>query len=220
MKLRRLLIATAMLSFTSISANAFNEVVPPSPLITQDKTFREAYYDTLSILNGSNECSEFFGGPSKSVVVFDDLMARVNKEMFPSSIGIQMSGPITNVSSMTTKTKYRLFDKVSINYNGPFYRHRTSDSQPSINGVGTFPPNTREVRVLMLLHELGHVVEADGKWLLPDDGRDVELSRSNTRKVEDVCGGQIRSLRKGDTAVISVSGKQPDGLTAPPETKP
>ncbi len=220
MKLRSLLIAIAMLSFTSISANVFNGAIPPSPLITQDKTFREAYYDTLSILNGSNECSEFFGGSSKSVVVFDDLMARVNKEMFPSSIGIRMSGPITNVSSLTTKTKYRLFDKVSINYNGPFYRHRSSDSQPSINGVGTFPANTREVRVLMLLHELGHVVEADGKWLLPDDGLDADLSRSNTRKVENVCGSQIRSLGKGDMGMNAVGGKETDVQTTSLETKP
>jgi len=209
-----------MLSFTSISAIAFNEVIPPSPLIAQDKTFRDAYYDTLSILNGSNECSEFFGGPSKSVVAFNDLVARAKKEMFSSSIGIQMSGATTNVSSMATKSKYRLFDKVTINYNGPFYRHRSSESQPSMRGVGTFPPNTREVRVLMLLHELGHVVEVDGKWLLPDDGLDADLSRSNTRKVENVCGDQIRNLGKGDTARNLVSGKQTDEQTISLDAKP
>lgn len=62
----------------------------------------------------------------------------------------------------------------------------------------------------MLLHELGHAVEVDGKWLLPDDGRDEELSRRNTQKIEEVCGDQIRNMGKGDTVTNSASGKELD----------
>lgn len=88
-------------------------------------------------------------------------------------------------------------------------------------GVGTFQANTREVRVLMLLHELGHVVKTDeGKWVLPDDGDDSELSRKNTRTVESVCGGEIRNLGKGDTVTIPVNGKEPDDASTRLATTP
>ncbi|MBC8031247.1 MAG: hypothetical protein H7Z16_14125 [Pyrinomonadaceae bacterium] len=204
MKLRELLIATAIMSFTLVSASAFKLPVP-SPLVTEDKIIGSAYHDTLNILSTTNECSDFFGGPSISVDVFNDLLGSVRKDYLPASIGIQMSGATTNVSSMKTRSKYRLFEKVSINANGPFYRRRHSETQPTIPRVGTFQPNTREARVLMFLHELGHVVQADGKWLLPDDGRDEGLSRRNTRKIEDVCGDEIRNLGKGNIAPTSVT---------------
>jgi len=80
--------------------------------------------------------------------------------------------------------------------------------------------NTREARVLMFLHELGHIVKADGNWRLPDDGRDAGLSRANTRKIENVCGDEIRNLGKGNIAPASVIGKQMDEPPAPVETKP
>jgi len=210
MKLRGLLIASAVMSFTFVSANALEPTVP-SPLIVEDKVIRSAYYDTLGILSSSNECSEFFGGPTKSVEIFNVLMGRIRKEFLFSSIAMRMSGQTIDAYSMITRTKYRLFDKVSININGPFYRHRYSETQPIIPGVGTFQPNTREARVLMFLHELGHVVQVEeGKWLLPDDGRDEELSRKNTRTIEGICGSEIRKLDKRDTEENSVSGKQQD----------
>ncbi len=209
MKLRELLLATAILSFTFVSANGF-KVNPPLPLIAEDQIAKSAYDDTVNILSASNECSEFFGGPGKSVDVFNGLMGKARKAFFSSSVGITMSGKTTNVVNMETRSKYRLFDTVSINANGPFYRNAFSKTQATVPGVGSFLPNTREARVLMLLHELGHVVQADGKWLLPDDGRDEGLSRRNTKKIEEVCGDQIRNMGKADTVTDSVSGKQLD----------
>lgn len=97
MKLRELLICTALISFILVSANAFR-VMPPSDLIAEDKVIRSAYYDTLSILSNNNKCSELFGGPSVSVEVFNDLMATVRKSYFEPLVGIQMSGRITDVS--------------------------------------------------------------------------------------------------------------------------
>jgi len=209
MKLRELLISTAMMSLAFVSAEAVTPPLP-SPLLTEDKILGEAYNDTLKILNTPNQCSEFFEGASASVDIFNELIANVRKEYFPSWIGIKMSG-VVNVSSMTTKRKYRLFEKVSINANGPFYRRTYSNSEPNVPGIGRFAANTKEARVLMLLHELGHVVQGkSGDWLLPDDGKDDAQSRDNTRKIEDVCRSQLKNLGKGDTTMNSVSGKQQD----------
>lgn len=193
MKRRRTTVLTIMVCLVVVSANAFN-VNSTSPLIEEDEVFREAYYDSIHILSTANECSDFFGGSATSVEAFNNLFARVGREFLTPSIGLRMSGVTTNVVNITTGRKHRLFDKVTINRNGPFYRYRVSETQPTVPGVGSYPPNTREARVLMLLHELGHVVEVNGAWLLPDDGRDPVLSRSNTKKVEDVCRRQIRSV--------------------------
>lgn len=195
MKPREVSLSTMMVCLVFVSANAYEMNVGRS-LLAEDEVFRLAYYDTINILSTANECSEFFGGSAAAVEVFNALFARAGREFLKPSVGLIMSGGTTNVVNLTTGKKHRLFDKVSINRNGPFYRYRVSETQPTVPRVGSYSPNTREARVLMLPHELGHVVEAEGQWLLPDDGRDVEMSRSNTRKVEDVCKRQIRGLGK------------------------
>jgi hypothetical protein len=73
----------------------------------------------------------------------------------------------------------------------------------------------------MFLHELGHVVQgASGDWLLPDDGFDDSTSRENTKKVENVCGEQIKNLSKGDTVMNSTRGKFVAEKSAVAKTKP
>jgi hypothetical protein len=107
-----------------------------------------------------------------------------------------MSGQTVSLMNDRTKSQYRLFDSVSINSNGSFYRDRVAHSLAPLPGMGTFQANTKEVRVLMLLHELGHSIKGDdGNWLLPDDGKSDDLSRKNSQKVEEVCGKQIKALR-------------------------
>lgn len=226
MKLREFSIGMALMSLTFVTAQAsppfvfMDEVRPeleeardfggasvtptpllePSPLIAEDKVLGSAYFDTLSILNSSNECSDFFGGPEAAVEVFTRMMANVRKSYFSVMIGMKMSGRTTNVTNNETKNQYRLFDNVSINSNGPFYRKRSSNSEPSFPRVGSFEPNTKEARALIFLHELGHSMKGpDGNWLLPDDGGDAGKSRDNSSKIEDVCGGQIKSLNKAET---------------------
>jgi hypothetical protein len=209
----------AMMSLTVVSAKAIIPPVP-SPLITEDKILGTAYYDTLSILSTPNECSNFFGG-SSAVEAFNDLISKVRKDFFSADIGIRMSGSAVNVFNFQTKNHYRLFNKVSINGNGPFYRSAVTKAQALISGVGKFRPNTKEARVLMFLHELGHVVKGgNGKWLLPDDGTDLSKSQDNTRKVEDVCGEQIKSLGKGDIEMNSPKGKFVAEKTAVAALKP
>jgi hypothetical protein len=220
MKLRELLIGTAMMSLTFVAVKATTPPLP-SPLIAEDKILGSAYYDTLSILSTPNECSEFFGGASLSVEVFNSLISKVRKEYNSSPIGIRMLGATINVSNALTNSRYRLFDKVLINANGPFYRRKFTTAQTYMPGVGSFPANSKEGRVLMFLHELGHIVRGQsGGWLLPDDGRDERVSRENTKKVEDVCGNQIKNLSKGDNAMNLASGKQTNEKRAVPIPKP
>ncbi|MEK6279487.1 MAG: hypothetical protein AABN95_03960 [Acidobacteriota bacterium] len=170
---------------------------PPSPLIEGDKVLGQAYYDTLAILSEDNSCSDFFGGTTGAVVVFNSFMSQVRKDYLARSIGMRMSGSVTTGLNHPTKTKYRLFDKVSLNADGPFYRKRISLSEPLIPRMGSFEPNTKEVRVLILLHELGHLMKGDdGNWLLPDDGKAEAQSRGNSDKIEEVCGDQIKGLTK------------------------
>ena len=156
MKLRVFLISAVMMSLTVVSAKAINPSIP-SPLIAEDKILGTAYYDTLSILSTPNECSDFFGGIS-AVESFNGLISKVRKDYFSSAIGIRMSGATTNIFNTKTQNRYRLFNKVSINGNGPFYKNKLTHTQPFIPGIGRFAANTKEARVLMFLHELGHVL--------------------------------------------------------------
>jgi len=187
-------------------------VVPPAPaLIAEDEVLESVYYNTLAILSTSNSCSDFFGGPTASMEVFSRLMGQVRKEFLSPSIAMRMQGETINAEDLRTNTRYRLFSKISINANGPFYRKTNFRSERTIFGVGSFAPNTREVRVLILLHELGHLMKGpDGTWLLPDDGSKEELSRDNSRKIEKVCRDQISSLGNGEALRNLALRSQPD----------
>ena len=183
----------------------------PSPLISKDRTLGRAYFNTLSILSTTNGCSLFFGGPAASVEVFKQLIGKVQKGYLTTAVGMQMSGATVNVKNILTRTEYRLFDKVAINTDGPSIEEGSQKQTSRCPPIGTFEPNTKEVRVLMLLHELGHVMKGeDGNWLLPNDGKDNNLSRLNSQKIEEVCGREIKGLRKheskGDAELI-VAGK-------------
>jgi hypothetical protein len=167
----------------------------PSPLVSKDKVLGSAYFNTLRVLSRENSCSAFFGGSGAAIDVFQRMIARVRKDYQAATIGMSMSGATVTVRDELTKKNYRLFDRVTINTNGPFYRKRISPSDQSLPRLGTFEPNTNEVRVLMFLHELGHVIKGeDGNYLLPDDGTNEALSHENSQKIIKVCGEQIKSL--------------------------
>lgn len=167
-------------------------------LVLKDDVFSSAYYDVVKILNSANPCSDFFGGPT-TVDIFDRMVAQTQKNYLSADIGIRMSGKAANITDRQINRAFRLFEKVSINGNGPFYRGKRFNFAPSVPGVGSYKPATREARALMLLHELGHLVTTDdGKWLLPNDGSDEDLSRRNSTKVEEKCGKEIASLGKAE----------------------
>ena len=170
--------------------------VAPSPLIHEDKVLGSAYYATLAILSSQNPCSDFFGGPD-SVGIFNELVSRIRKDAMSVGIGMRMSGLVTNIQDAKTNKNYRLFAKVSLNSRGPFYRRKAALWEPTVPRVGSFEPSTKEARVLILLHELGHVMRGpDGQWLLPNDGEDEGKSLANSQKIEDVCDGELSTLNK------------------------
>jgi hypothetical protein len=142
---------------------------PAGQLTLIEKTYLDAYH----ILHESNTCSQFFGGPRISTGVLNSLYPRLKKRTFD----------------------YRLFDEVVVNERGPFYQSMKSPARGFFHSVGHFSANTREARVTMLLHELGHLLtDASHKWLLPDDGGDEARSLANTRVFMEKCGAQIKSL--------------------------
>ena len=132
----------------------------------------QAFQDAISIISKNNSCSRFYGDPKTAVEVLNRLATKFQIHLLPDSrTGIEMSGNFTYFAQSERHTGYRLFAEATINIRGPFFKARVFPSEPYMPGVGSFPPNTREARVLMLLHELGHLVEGqDGRWLIPDDG--------------------------------------------------
>jgi hypothetical protein len=110
-------------------------------------------------------------------------------------IAMRMSGPTMSVTSRKYDFSFRLFDKAELNLRGSFYHGNAFSNHETVPSIGSFLPNTREVRVTILLHELGHLVEKSHQtWLLPNDGNNQSLSHKNTLQIIAVCGEQIRQL--------------------------
>jgi hypothetical protein len=158
---------------------------------------KESYADVFRVLKDDNTCSRFFGGPNRAVAVFNQLALQLRSRplgMASKSIAILMSGSYTMYRDASTGASYRLFDEATINSNGPFaFRVQLRWSEQRM--IGRFPAQTRQARALVLLHELGHLMEgASGSWLLPNDGKDFALSERNTRTVESRCAKQLLAL--------------------------
>src|SRR5687767_3962978 len=153
-----------------------------------------AYADAFRVLSAENQCSSFFGGPRVAVTVLNELSRRLRRRTLGAGdVGLLMSGDYTSYRDQRSGAAYRLFDEALVNSNGPF------TAAPALYGarlqVGRFPAASREGRVLMLLHELGHLIRGQDGYLLPGDGGDAALSDRNTRTVESRCLGQLLALR-------------------------
>jgi hypothetical protein len=176
-----------------------NVLPAPTPLdaVAEGLADRESYEDVFRVLKDDNSCSRFFGGPNRAVGVFNQFARRLRSRSLgaeASAIAIRMSGGYTKYHDDLTGASYRLFKEATINSSGPFAT-RVLASWSARMQVGRFPAQTRQARALVLLHELGHLIEgADGRWLLPDDGHDAALSERNTRTVESVCAKQLLAL--------------------------
>jgi hypothetical protein len=171
---------------------------------------RSLYLDLYTILAEDNQCSRFFRG-SGAVEVLNQLSRRlVKKALNTGTIGVQMTGVYGNFENARTKYSYRMFEKVILNADGPFFRNICYYSQQCQRSVGHFGAATREGRILMLLHEMAHLIR-DGKnaWLIPDDGNDVRQSMLNTQTVEKQCRDTI----------VTVTGRKQDVLFADKSTK-
>jgi len=208
-------IAEARLTRSIHAGNKAKTAPLPSALFlpnaNQQTLLNQAYLDALSILREDNSCSAFYGGPL-AIESLNRLKEQLVLKHLDDTVVVRMTGETMKVTNLRYRlTSYRLFDKAELNLDGPFYR--VSPSHPH-RIIGRFRPNTREARVTILLHELGHLIETpDKQWLLPNDGTDERLSDENTARVIAVCGRQIRSLRR----IIIEPQEQSPGLheTAP-----
>jgi len=132
-----------------------------------------------------------------SISALNQLVGNLTSTYFNRAIALRMRGATTSVQNSRTGRSYRLFEKAEINLSGSFYKGNYSTSEARTPAIGYFQPNTREARVTILLHELGHILMKPNKeWVLPDDGADPEISRQNTNRVIDACRDQIRRLSR------------------------
>ena len=180
-----------------------DEVIPEAPLspseIRRLPHVRETYLNAFRILSENNTCSQFFGGPAPAVEVLNEFTRRLKISYFEDRrIGIKMSGKTEDMLDAHTKVSYRLFEKVEVNGNGPFFKRKNYSWESLVPKVNIFQPATREARVLILLHELGHMMKGpDGRWLLPNDGGNEVQSDINTATIMAKCKSQIVASEQG-----------------------
>lgn len=169
--------------------------VEPLSLPARPSLLDKAYLDAYAVLSEDNTCSRFFGGPRLATVVLNALRPRLETALVANNVGIVMSGQIISATDAGTGLAYRLFKKAQVNLTGPFFRSANNQSQTFFRNIGRYPANTRKARVLMLLHELGHLVPgANGRWLLPDDADNHVQVYVNTDIVMQRCGAQLDAL--------------------------
>lgn len=155
----------------------------------------KAYLDAYTILRDDNACSRLYGGPA-AIEALNELVRTLRPAYIDRHIAVRMSGETTIFRNAVTGFSFRLFEKAEINLGGSFYRSN-APSERRVPLVADFQPNTRKTRVALLLHELGHLVPGpDGKWLLKDDGDNLDLSVRNTEHVVDVCRDEIESVTR------------------------
>jgi hypothetical protein len=193
------------LGATSTSDNApnFGKAIlniPVEPLFSsssrQLSLIDKTYLDAFAILQERNACSQFYGGPRLATSVLNYLHPRLKEtSLAENGIGIIMLGPITSGTDVQTGLTYRLFKQALVNLRGPFYQSVNYRSRNFFHKVGYYFANTREARVSMLLHELGHLLpDTNGRWLLLDDGGNEVQIAANTATIMDKCSEQIKGL--------------------------
>ena len=157
----------------------------------------QALLDAADVLERDSGCASFYRNPRAALTVLISLVDRLHIEpMANVQVGVKMSGRFTNHVEPETGISFRLFQHSALNLDGPFFRTKEFAKSYRLQAIGSYGPNTREARLLMLLHELGHLMtDADGAWLLPDDGNDAEQSKRNSLIIEARCREQLSALK-------------------------
>ena len=194
----------------------------PMPPVKKLSLIEKAYLDVYAILSEDNQCSHFYGGPM-ALEALNEFARQLKSGYFDRSVGVRMSGNVSYTSNYTTGLSYRIFEVAELNLNGPFFRANTTSSDVTIARIGEFSPNTREARMAIILHELGHLIRvAPKQWVLPNDGNDPGTSKQNTLKVIEICRDQIKSRAhvsfEETMGKLHVDGQQSPSLTAPSES--
>lgn len=169
----------------------------PTPLDARGLAVERSYAAVFRILSEENRCSRFFGGPAKAAEAFNQFARRLSTRPLGNRlVAIRMTGNFSYYRNGTTGASYRLFDEATLNLDGPLGPDAARPSAPRMV-IGSFPAHTTQGHALILLHELGHLVQGPGgDWLLPNDGFDYALSARNTSRVEAHCVEQLKAVRE------------------------
>jgi hypothetical protein len=170
---------------------------PPRPLVItkKDWSLNRTYIDVFKILSNQNACSDFYGGPRTATTVLNGFVIRVKSQPLLDEVSFQMEGNPRYIRDPETGAFYRLFEKTMVNINGSFYQRRADPMGKFPSDVGNFAPGSRAARALILLHELGHLIQGEsGDWLIPDDGFNVVQSKANTLRVQQACRTELNAL--------------------------
>ena len=162
----------------------------------KDFELTQAYGDVFTILSDQNTCSSFYGGSRNATTVLNEFVPLVQSHRLLKELSFQMTGRARIIHNPITGLSYRLFDRATVNSDGSFYHRRLDMLRRFPADVGSFLPGTRQARALILLHELGHLIEGDdGAWLIPDDGHDGAVSNRNTLVIQHACRVQLETLK-------------------------
>ena len=165
-------------------------------LVKKDWSLAQAYSDVFKILSDQNPCSSFYGGPRAATTVLNDFVVLVQSQPMQREVTFQMVGTPRRLRDPATGASYRLFDRTLVNTNGSFYQRRVELMREYPSDIGDFAPGSRQARALILLHELGHLIQDEnGDWLIPDDGHNGPQSKANTLRVQQACRVQLETLR-------------------------
>ena len=176
----------------SQEANGENKPV----VIEKDWNITKAYTDVYKILSNQNTCSEFYRGPRTATTVLNSFVTRVKTRTLLREVSFEMAGSPRIIRDPDTGASYRLFEKTMVNTNGSFYQRRADPMSKFPSDVGSFAPGSRAARALILLHELGHLIQGEnGDWLIPDDGYDGIQSKANTLRVQQACRKELNALK-------------------------
>ena len=174
-----------------------SQLAAPTPLsiAMRDFSFTQAYTDAFAILSKQNECSGFYGGPRIATTVLNRLVALAKPRYLSPETSFEMSGKALLIRDPAIGAAYRLYDRMIVNTNGSFYQHRLDSLHRFPQNIGRFAAGSRPARALILLHELGHLIQsANGAWLIPNDGNNGQQSNENTLRIQQVCGEQLKTL--------------------------
>ena len=187
------LIGLLLLQSAHVQAQQANE--DEQPFTIKNWELNRTYQDVFKILSRPNTCSDFYGGPRAATTVLKDFLPRVKPRRLVREVSFQMSGKPRVIYNPEVKATYRLFDNVMVNSDGSFFQRRFEMFRRFPADVGDFMPGTRPARALILLHELGHLIQGEnGTWLIPDDGGDGSQSDRNTLRVQQACRAQLEAL--------------------------
>ena len=170
---------------------------PPRPVVVtrKDWNITQAYIDVFKILSNQNTCSDFYRGPRTATTVLNGFVTRVKSQPLLREVSFEMAGSPRIIRDPAIGASYRLFEKTMVNTNGSFYQRRADPMRKFPSDVGNFAPGSRGARALILLHELGHLIQGEnGDWLIPDDGYDGTQSKANTLRIQQACRKELNAL--------------------------